>query len=86
MLKYVVLIITLEVCVDIYSWRLLQFKCKLKPTYKLMQFMMQPWESRAVGRYLDVVAGWGRSLDAPLVGGNARNAGFCSVPLIGMGS
>ena len=31
--------------------------------------MMQPWESRAVGRYLDVVAGWGRSLDAFLVAG-----------------
>ena len=30
MLKYVVLIITLEVCVDIYSWRLLQFKCQIE--------------------------------------------------------
>ena len=66
-MKYV-LIITLEVCVD-------SSNCQIETNLQVYAVHdVKPWESRVVGRYLDVVAGWGRSLDAPLVGGNAGNA------------
>ena len=63
MLQYVVLIITLEVCVD-------SSNCQIETNLQVYAVHdVKPWESRVVGRYLDGVAGWGRSLDAFLVAG-----------------
>ena len=63
MLQYVVLIITLEVCVDSLLLKIVAIQMSnWNQLTSLWSSCCKPWESRVVGRSLDVVAGWGRSL------------------------